>query len=159
MEISEMESRYFQENKWWVSRFDKYMANGYRFCIPEMFNQTLAIYKDKSLYLTKCNKYLKSMAKKEKWVNPRLLNFNLSCWEEAKGKSYICRYNGLYIGCIISDENIEYMDVARAVLAIDLTKNLYSRNLTRLQGNIRDLPVSFVISPRRVEVSYGIRKK
>jgi hypothetical protein len=96
------------------------------------------------------------MAKKEEWVNPRLIDFTLSKWEGDKMTQYISSYNELYIGCVIKTPEITYIDVARAVLDIELTKKMYSSRLSKLKQTIKDKEITFYISARRVEVSYAL---
>lgn len=96
------------------------------------------------------------MAKKEEWVNPRIIDFNLSKWEEEKMTHYISFYNGLYIGCAVKDTEITYMDVAQTILDIELTKKMYSSRLSKVKCIIKEKPITFYISGRRAEVSYAL---
>jgi hypothetical protein len=96
------------------------------------------------------------MAKKEEWVNPRIIDFNLSKWDEGEMIHYISFYNGLYIGCAIKNSEITYLDVARTVLDIELTKKMYSSRLSKLKCTFKDKTVTFYISGRRVEVTYAL---
>ena len=96
------------------------------------------------------------MAKKEEWVNPRLIDFTLSKWDEEKSTHYICSYNGLYLGCVIKTSDITYTDVAKTIIDIELTKKMYSSRLSKLKCTIKDKEIIFYISVRRVEVSYAM---
>ncbi len=95
--------------------------------------------------------------KKEEWVNPRVIDFNLSKWDHEKSIHYISQYNGLYIGCALKpDSGITDMDIANAFLNLELTDRMYSANLSRKVIIIKDKKIKLAISPRRVEVTYAI---
>lgn len=94
------------------------------------------------------------MPKKEEWINPRLIDFTLSKWDAEKMTQFICFYNELYIGCAIKTPDIAYIDIAKAVLGIELTKKMYSSRLSKLKCLIKDEEIIFYISVRRVEVTY-----
>mgnify|MGYP006979482446 CR=1 FL=1 len=97
--------------------------------------------------------------KKEEWVNPRIIEFNLSKWDHEKHIHYISYYNGLYIGCSIKPgTDVTYMEIANVILSMELTPRMYSSNLSRMTVTVKDKPVRFIISPRRVEVSYGLAR-
>ena len=97
--------------------------------------------------------------KKEEWVNPRVIDFNLGKWDHGKSIHYISHYNGLYIGCALKpDSGITDMDIANAILNMELTARMFSSNLSRKVLIVRDKKIKFVMSPRRVEVSYGLAK-
>jgi hypothetical protein len=96
------------------------------------------------------------MAKKEEWVNPRLIDFTLSKWDEETDTQYIGSYNGLFIGCAIKTPNITYKDIARTMLDTELTKKMFSSRLSKLKVLIKEEEITFYISARRVEVSYAL---
>lgn len=99
------------------------------------------------------------MPQKQEFVNPRVIDFNLSKWEEGKIIQYIAFYNGLYIGSTVKPDDMTYLDIAKAVLGIELTKKLYSKRLSKIKCTINDKTVVFHISVRRVEVTYALPKK
>jgi len=95
--------------------------------------------------------------KKEEWVNPRIIDFNLSKWDHEKSVHYISTYNGLYIGCAVNPgSGITDMDIANAILNMELTAKMFSSNLSRKKLTVKDKEIKFIISPRRVEVTYGL---
>ena len=97
--------------------------------------------------------------KKEEWVNPRIIDFNLSKWDYEKSIHYIANYNGLFIGCAVSsDSGITYIDIAHTILNMELTAKMFSSNLSRKKLTVKDTEIKFVISPRRVEVTYGLSR-
>jgi len=100
------------------------------------------------------------MAKrKEEWANPRIIEFNLSKWENEKYNHYIGYFNGLYIGCAIKPgTDVSDMEIANEILNLELTARMYSSNLSRRTVTIRDKKIQLIISPRRVEVSYGLSR-
>lgn len=105
------------------------------------------------------NCYLKTrMArKKEEWVNPRIIDFNLGKWDHEKSIHYISHYNGLYVGCALKpDSGITDMDIANVILNMELTGRMYSSNLSRRVLTVKDKKIKFAISPRRVEVTYAL---
>ena len=97
--------------------------------------------------------------KKEEWKNPRVIDFNLGKWDHEKSIHYNSHYNGLYIGCALKpDSGITDMDIANTILNMELTPRMYSSNLSRKTLIAKDKKVLFIISPRRVEVSYGLAR-
>lgn len=97
--------------------------------------------------------------KKEEWVNPRIIEFNLSKWDHEKYIHYISYYNGLYIGCSIKPgTDVTDMEIANVILSMELTPRMYSSNVSRLTVTVKEKQVRFIVSPRRVEVSYGLAR-
>ncbi len=48
------------------------------------------------------------------------------------------------------------MDIANAILNMEMTSKMFSANLSRKKITVKDKELKFVISPRRVEVTYGL---
>lgn len=95
--------------------------------------------------------------KKEEWINPRIIDFNLGKWDHEKSIHYISNYNGLYIGCALRPESgITDMEIANTILNMELTPKMYSSNLSRKKLTVKGKEIKFVISPRRVEVTYAL---
>ena len=95
--------------------------------------------------------------KKEEWVNPRIIDFSLSKWDHEKSVHYISNYYGRYIGCAVNPgSGITDMDIANAILNMEMTSKMFSANLSRKKITVKDKELKFVISPRRVEVTYGL---
>jgi len=96
------------------------------------------------------------MVKEEEWVNPQIIEFNLSKWDKEKMTHYIGFYNGLYFGCAVNATDITGLEIARAVLDVELKKKFYSSRLSKSECTINDKKVTFYISVRRTEVAYAL---
>ena len=96
------------------------------------------------------------MAKKEEWVNPRLIDFTLSKWNNENSVTYLSFYNGVYVGCVVKPSDINYMDIAKAILDIEITNKMVSSRLSKRKCPVKDQLITFHISTRRVEVSYSL---
>lgn len=96
------------------------------------------------------------MERREDWINPQIIDLKLSRWKKEKGTSYIGRYNKLYFGCVIKSSDITPLDIVNAILLMDIPDEMYSWSLSKKKCKIKDKVITFYLSIRRVEISYGL---
>jgi hypothetical protein len=75
---------------------------------------------------------------------------------QRKNDSLYRFYNGLYFGCAVNATDISDLEIARAVLDVELKKKFYSSRLSKSECTINDKKVTFYISGRRTEVAYAL---